>query len=63
MTADMIRKARAAAEAGRYGNVEFRLGEIEHIPVADNTVDVIMSNSVISADITAKKPECKQVVT
>jgi len=48
MTAEMVAKARAnAAEAG-FGNVEFRLGEIEHLPVADNAVDVIMSNCVIN---------------
>ena len=48
MTADMIGKARRAAEEGGYGNVEFRLGEIEHLPVADNSVAVILSNCVIN---------------
>ena len=49
MTADMVTKARAnAAEARARTNVEFRLGEIEHLPVADNTVDVILSNCVIN---------------
>lgn len=48
MTPDMISKARANADKGRYSNVEFRLGEIEHIPVADNTADVIISNCVIN---------------
>jgi SAM-dependent methyltransferase len=48
MTPAMISKARANAETGKYTNVEFRLGEIEHLPVADNTVDVIISNCVIN---------------
>jgi SAM-dependent methyltransferase len=48
MTPAMVSKARANAETGGYVNVEFRLGEIEHLPVADATVDVIMSNCVIN---------------
>jgi SAM-dependent methyltransferase len=48
MTPAMLSKARKNAEKGRFANVEFRLGEIEHIPVADNTADVIMSNCVIN---------------
>lgn len=48
MTPDMISKARKNADKGSFDNVEFRLGEIEHIPVADNTVDVIISNCVIN---------------
>jgi len=48
MTPAMVTKARANAEAGGYRNVEFRLGEIEHLPVADETVDVIISNCVIN---------------
>ena len=48
MTAEMVSKARAHAVAGDYLNVEFRLGEIEHLPVADSTVDVIISNCVIN---------------
>ncbi len=48
MTPDMLSKARANAERGRYANVEFRLGEIEHLPVADESVDVIISNCVIN---------------
>ena len=48
MTPPMISKARRnAAEAG-FANVEFRLGEIEHLPVADATVDLIISNCVIN---------------
>lgn len=46
MTPEMLRKARA--NIGKRANVEFRLGEIEHLPVADNAVDVIMSNCVIN---------------
>jgi SAM-dependent methyltransferase len=48
MTADMISKARANAQKLGASNVEFRLGEIEHLPVADGTVDVIVSNCVIN---------------
>ena len=48
MTPEMIDKARANAAKGGYQNVEFRLGEIEHLPAADNSVDVIMSNCVIN---------------
>ncbi len=48
MTADMVAKARANAQRLEAKNVEFRLGEIEHLPVADNTVDVILSNCVIN---------------
>jgi len=48
MTPDMVSKARANAEKLETKNVDFRLGEIEHIPVADGTVDVILSNCVIN---------------
>jgi len=48
MTPTMISKARKNAEKGKFSQVEFRLGEIEHLPVADNTVDVIISNCVIN---------------
>lgn len=48
MTAEMVAKARENAAAGGYDNVEFRLGEIEHLPVADSSVDVIISNCVIN---------------
>jgi arsenite methyltransferase len=48
MTPEMIDKARANAEKGDYGNVEFRLGEIEHLPAADNSMDAVMSNCVIN---------------
>ncbi len=48
MTADMVAKARAAALELQARNVEFRLGEIEHLPVEDGVVDVILSNCVIN---------------
>lgn len=48
MTVEMITKARAAAKNANLEHVEFRLGEIEHLPVADNTVDVVISNCVIN---------------
>jgi SAM-dependent methyltransferase len=48
MTPEMVSKARANARVGGYGNVEFRLGEIEHLPVADRSVDIILSNCVIN---------------
>jgi len=48
MTPEMLAKARENARKGDYSNVEFRLGEIEHLPVADNSVDVIISNCVIN---------------
>lgn len=48
MTPDMLNTARANAIKGNYKNVEFLLGEIEHLPLPDNTVDVIISNCVIN---------------
>jgi ubiquinone/menaquinone biosynthesis C-methylase UbiE len=48
MTQEMIDKATANAKKGGYSNVEFRLGEIEKLPVEDNSVDVIISNCVIN---------------
>lgn len=48
MTPEMVAKARETARKGRFKNVEFRLGEIEHLPVADSSVDVILSNCVIN---------------
>jgi ubiquinone/menaquinone biosynthesis C-methylase UbiE len=48
MTPDMLERARSAAKAGGYDNVEFRLGEIEALPVPDNTVDAVISNCVIN---------------
>jgi SAM-dependent methyltransferase len=48
MTPTMLSKARANAEHNGYRNVEFRLGEIENLPVANDCVDVILSNCVIN---------------
>ena len=48
MTPEMISKARANAERGDYRNVEFRLGEIENLPIANESIDVIISNCVIN---------------
>ena len=48
MTPEMIEKARANARKGGYSNVDFRLGELEHLPAADSSVDVIISNCVIN---------------
>jgi len=48
MTPEMLSKARENAARMEAHNVEFRLGEIEHLPVADNSVDAIISNCVIN---------------
>ena len=48
MTSQMLDSARENAKKGNYENVEFRLGEIENLPVADNTADLIISNCVIN---------------
>jgi SAM-dependent methyltransferase len=55
MTAQMIDKARANAKQGGYTSVEFRLGEIENMPIADNTADLIISNCVIN--LSPDKPQ------
>ncbi len=56
MTPDMVTLARANKEKMKAGNVEFRLGEIEHLPVKDNVADLIISNCVINLS-----PEKQQV--
>lgn len=48
MTPEMVDRARENARVSGYTNVEFRLGEIEHLPAADNSVDVIISNCVVN---------------
>ena len=48
MTPEMVSRAQQNAAKGNYSNVEFRLGEIENLPLEDNTVDVIISNCVIN---------------
>lgn len=55
MTPEMLDKARENARKGKYENVEFRLGEIENLPVADDTVDVIISNCVINLSPNKKR--------
>ncbi len=55
MTPEMISKARANAAKGGFTNVEFRLGEIEHLPLADESVDIIISNCVIN--LSPDKPQ------
>ena len=55
MTPEMVEKARANVERNGAGNVEFRLGEIEHLPVADATVDVVISNCVVN--LSPDKPQ------
>ncbi len=55
MTAEMLEKARSNQAKLGFKNVEFRLGEIEHLPVADDTVDVIISNCVVN--LSPDKPQ------
>ena len=55
MTPDMVSKARANAIKGAFSHVEFRLGEIEYLPVADASIDVIISNCVIN--LSPDKPQ------
>ncbi|MEK7330950.1 MAG: arsenite methyltransferase [Candidatus Eisenbacteria bacterium] len=55
MTPSMIERARANAATSGYANVEFRLGEIEHLPVADASVDLIISNCVVN--LSPDKPQ------
>lgn len=55
MTTAMLDKARSAAAKHGYANVQFRLGEIEHLPVADASVDVIISNCVVN--LSPDKPQ------
>ncbi len=58
MTPEMVTRARGNARKGGYVNVDFRLGEIESLPVADATVDVIISNCVLNLS-----PERDRVLT
>jgi SAM-dependent methyltransferase len=55
MTPDMIERARGNARKSKASNVEFRLGEIEHLPVADASADMIISNCVIN--LSTDKPQ------
>jgi len=60
MTPEMIEKARDNAEKSKVKNVEFRLGEIENLPLADKSVDVVISNCVIN--LSADKPRVFQEI-
>ncbi len=55
MTPEMIEKARDNARKGGFENVEFRLGEIENLPAADNSVDAVISNCVINLSTVKEK--------
>ena len=55
MTPDMVYKARSNAKGRKSTNVEFRLGEIEHLPIGDNLVDCVISNCVIN--LSPDKPQ------
>lgn len=55
MTPEMVSQARQNARKGGFANTEFRLGEIEHLPIADETADVIISNCVIN--LSPDKPQ------
>ena len=55
MTPEMVEKARENARKGNYANVEFRLGEIENLPVGDNSVDAVISNCVINLSPNKKR--------
>jgi len=55
MTPEMIDKARENARKGNYENIEFRLGEIENIPAADNSIDAVISNCVINLSPNKKR--------
>lgn len=55
MTPEMVEKARANAAENERKPVEFRLGEIEHLPVADGSIDVIISNCVVN--LSPNKPQ------
>ncbi|MFO7650637.1 MAG: arsenite methyltransferase [bacterium] len=55
MTPEMLEKARDNVRKSAYANVEFRLGEIEHLPVADSSVDCVISNCVIN--LSPDKPQ------
>lgn len=54
-TPEMIEKARENVKKGNYENIDFRLGEIEDLPVADNSVDVVISNCVINLSLAKRR--------
>ncbi len=55
MTPEMLKKARENAKKNSYTNVEFRRGEIENLPIAESSVDVVISNCVINLSPDKKK--------
>lgn len=61
MTPTMIEKAREIAGKRHFTQVDFRLGEIEHLPVADNTADLVISNCVINLS-TAKQQVYNEII-
>ena len=60
MTEEMIEKARINAEKTGYKNVEFKLGEIENLPIEDNSIDVVISNCVINL-VPSKEKAFKEI--
>jgi SAM-dependent methyltransferase len=60
MTPEMVEKAKENAKKNKANNVEFRIGEIENLPLEDNSVDVVISNCVIN--LSADKPKIFQEV-
>lgn len=59
MTPEMVKLARENVVKAGYTNVDFRLGEIEHLPVADSSIDVIISNCVINLSLDKEKVFCE----
>lgn len=59
MTPEMVGLARENTERGGYTNVQFRLGEIEYLPVADDSIDVIISNCVINLSLDKEQVFCE----
>ncbi len=64
MMHEMISKAREIAYKYKYSNVEFRLGEIEHLPVENNSIDIVISNCVLNLSPNKEQviKECKRVM-
>ena len=59
MTEEMVKRAKSIAKKYGYTNVDFRLGEIENLPVEDNSVDVIISNCVVNLSTDKEKVFCE----
>ena len=59
MTPEMIERARANAKKGDFANVEFRIGEIEQLPVDDNSADCVISNCVINLSPDKQRVFCE----